>query len=79
MNKQQLLDTIIENHAIQSIYLTEDEYNLLQELCVEGLVIRCSDIPHNMEMLNPSYTYVTNDIHGRELALQPLFTLQIGG
>jgi hypothetical protein len=47
----------------------------LKELEKEGFIVRCSEIPHNQQMLNPDYTFVTNDDKGRELALnRALFT-----
>lgn len=51
----------------------EDEVDTLLS---EGLIVRVSDIPHHPKTLNQSYTFVTNDERGKEMAIgMPLFTL----
>ena len=55
--------------------LSDEEQKELQELIDLDLVVRCDMIPHHKLMINPSYTYVSNDDSGRRLALRyPLFT-----
>lgn len=61
--------------AIQDYNLSEVERKELNELIDLELVVRCDKIEHHPRMINPSYTYVSNDAIGRRYAKEvPLFT-----
>ena len=69
-----VLDQITKNGA----YIGMETESEIQELLVNELIVCVSDIPHHPNILNPSYTYVTNDENGRQKALnRPLFTFCI--
>lgn len=68
----EILDELVDIGAICSN--DENKLTVLRRLKEQGLALRCSDIPHHGSMINPSYTYVTNDDKGKRLALRPLFT-----
>lgn len=55
---------------------TQEVVDEVDILLSEGLIVRVSDIPHHPKTLNPSYSFVTNDERGKEIAVnRPLFTL----
>ena len=64
-----LLDIMEEEGGCFCLYhLSETHKTQVKELEDSGLIIRCDKIPHHKLMINPSYTYVTNDDAGHKLA-----------
>lgn len=72
MSKEEIFEVLCEQGCFCAFSSGESE--ILLKLEKDGLCLRCSTIEHSPRMLNPDYTFVSNDERGRELALKPLFT-----
>jgi hypothetical protein len=68
----EILDELIEEGCF--IADNSEKGDVCRQLVKDGLALCCDSIPHSHLMLNPSYTYVTNDERGKELATKALFT-----